>query len=708
MEEYHLSQSETISRRSVLKGTAALAGASVFGIREEARGATQLVQDLQSADSLLPFRHIHLDFHTSPAIEGVGRDFVAPEFARTLKEADVNSITVFAKCHHGMAYYPTKIGVPHPHLQFDLLGEMLAALHREHIATIIYISTLYDQHMWREHGDWRAIDPNGGEEGLRGPTNPTEPQLGGLCANSPYLDYLVAMADEVLSSYRADGVFYDNFVYAETGCSCAYCLAERDKLGLDSRSQPDRIQHMHMVMQRAMDRLTSTARSKYPNGSFLFNGVMKLTQYPEFLHSALKYESHIEIESLPGGRWGYRYFPQAVRRLRYLGRQTRGMTGAFHRSWGDFGTVRNQAALDYECFEMLAQTATCCVGDHLHPSGRLNAITYQRIGETYREVLAKEPWCRDAKPVTEIASLLTLDGADGADSDWGVTSMLTQLGHQFDLVDATADFTPYKVLILPDGHRIDDALGKKLMAYLTGGGKILLSNESGLNQDGKQFALPLGAAYESHWPYDNQYVEVLNGQSNGFSPMVQIAYEPGCAVKATSGATVLARCWSPYFNRTYQHFQVEQVPPSQPTEYAAAVQTSNTIYLSTPIFRTYARYAYVFDRNLVGFCLGKLLPNPLIKAKGPSTMEITLTRQPGRFIVHLLNYVPQRRGPLVDVVEDVFAIGNVKIALRSDGAPQKVYLAPQQEEIRANYKDGYVEATVSSLTGHQMIVFEYA
>src|SRR5690349_16280602 len=77
----------------------------------------------------LPFRHIHLDFHTSPAVTGVGAEFKAAEFATVLKDAAVNSITVFAKCHHGMSYYPTKVGVRHPNLKIDLLGEIIEACH---------------------------------------------------------------------------------------------------------------------------------------------------------------------------------------------------------------------------------------------------------------------------------------------------------------------------------------------------------------------------------------------------------------------------------------------------------------------------------------------------------------------------------------------------------------------------------------------------
>lgn len=74
-----------------------------------------------------PRRAIHLDFHTMPGIYDVGRDFDGEVFARTLADAHVDYITVFARCNLGFAYYPTRVGVMHPGLKFDLLGGMSQA-----------------------------------------------------------------------------------------------------------------------------------------------------------------------------------------------------------------------------------------------------------------------------------------------------------------------------------------------------------------------------------------------------------------------------------------------------------------------------------------------------------------------------------------------------------------------------------------------------
>ena len=83
------------------------------------------------------YRQIHLDFHTSERIPGIGSRFDPDVFGRTFAKANVDSVTVFAKCHHGVSYHPTKVGKQHPHLSFDLTRAQLDALHKHGIKSAI-------------------------------------------------------------------------------------------------------------------------------------------------------------------------------------------------------------------------------------------------------------------------------------------------------------------------------------------------------------------------------------------------------------------------------------------------------------------------------------------------------------------------------------------------------------------------------------------
>jgi hypothetical protein len=654
------------------------------------------------AEGELRFRQIHLDFHTSPLIPAIGEDFRPDEFVATLKDAGVNSVTIFSRGHHGMCYYPSKVAPMHPHLKFDLLGRMIEALHQAGIRAPVYTTVMWDEYVAEHHADWRAVDEQGRMDGA----GPLQAGWRRLCPNTPLLDYVNAQIEEVARNYEADGFFIDIMHYSDFGCFCTYCLREREKLGLDSARQEDRDKHAQMVIERAMDRFCSTIRAHRPQATIFHNGRVRVGIRPE-----LKYFTHLEIESLPGGQWGYSHFAVMSRYVRNLGRDYMGMTGRFHRSWGDFGTVRNQAALDYECFSMLAQGGKCSIGDQLHPRGKLNQAVYERIGQTYRSVAEKEPWCAGARPVTDIGFVsdaqYTYHGSV-TQTETGATHLLTQLHHQFDTLDWDSDFARYKVVVLPDNHRLDEGRARKLRDYLGGGGSLLLSHESGLDPEGKKFALgEVGLAYQGLAPDKGEYFEALAALGDGLPSMVHFWYEQGSAVKALPGTDTLARIWKSYFDRNYLHFSSHrQTAFEQATDRPAVAQHGKVIYISHPVFRIYARHSYAPHKLLVRNCLQRLLANPMIRTEAPSTAQITVMEQKGRRIVHVLHYAAERRTPDIDIIEDVIPLFNLKLALRADQRPRQVYLAPQRQSLKFDLANGYAEGVIPEVRGHQMVVFE--
>ena len=104
----------------------------------------------------LRYRQIHLDFHTSPHIPGIGAKFDKKRWQETLKDAAVDSITLFSKCHHGWSYHPTKVGKIHPHLNFDLLRAQYDATKEIGINAPIYLSAGFDQMAADEQPGWQA------------------------------------------------------------------------------------------------------------------------------------------------------------------------------------------------------------------------------------------------------------------------------------------------------------------------------------------------------------------------------------------------------------------------------------------------------------------------------------------------------------------------------------------------------------------------
>lgn len=661
----------------------------------------------------IAFRQIHLDFHTAGAIADVASEFDAEAFARTMKRAHVNSVTVFAKCHHGFSYYPTRVGVPHPGLRRDLMGEMIEILHREGIRAPIYVAVGWDEYAAMEHGDWLAVTKDGLLPGRR-PLG-TAGRWRWLCLNTPLADYVAAQAEEILEHYSVDGFFFDIIRQPSPGCVCGHCLKSMLSAGLDPDSDQDLTLHGLQVARRFMRRLSTLVWQRRPEATVFHNTRQRVEAVPaNGMRPELPFSTHVEIESLPSGRWGYNHYPFVVRYVNSLGAQHLGMTSRFHRMWGDFGGVRTQAALEYEVFSMLANGSRCSIGDQLHPRGVLEKSVYERIGSVYASVEAKEPWCVQAKPLAEVGVLATSSPTvsgelhKASDADEGVLRMLLELQYQFQFIDREAEFGNFQVLILPDSVVLDPELTAKIQTFLQNGGGALLSGRSGLTPAGNAFALPeLGLDYLCPGEYEPDYVVCGSAINSGIPDLPVVQYERGNYVVPHSGTEVLARIVVPYFQRNWRHYcSHAQTPYDREIEYPGVTRRGRVIYIASPLFTAYKKQAYPVHRDIVGNCVSLLLPDRLVKASLPTNGQVTLLAQRGRLVAHLVYYVWQRRAPDLDIIEDVVPIHNVSLAVRTGRQPAMVYTAPEREQLEFNFANGVSQCIVPLVRGHQMVVFE--
>ena len=113
-------------------------------------------------------------------------------------------------------------------------------------------------------------------------------------------------------------------------------------------------------------------------------------------------------------------------------------------------------------------------------------------------------------------------------------------------------------------------------------------------------------------------------------------------------------------------------------------------------------------KALFGNILAELLPAPIVKVTDmPSFARVTVSSQPGRTLVYLMSYVPEKRGDKIEMIEEAIAIHDAKLAVRLDGArPKKVYLAPEGKELSFTIKNNYICVDVPAFSGYALIVFE--
>ncbi|TFE26088.1 alpha-amylase family protein [Cohnella luojiensis] len=654
------------------------------------------------------YRQVHLDFHTSEHIRDVGKDFSEEQFITSLRQARADTVNVFAMCHHGWSYFDTKVGKAHPHLATNLLSRMVSACKKNDIDAPIYITVGFNELAAREHPEWIVVSESGD---LYGPpdASPDTPRPQGwsgwhmLCLNTPYLDYILAYTREVMERFQPVGIFYD--IVGEYPCLCSFCKEQMSREGLDPSNEADRKQLAKRVYLNYLQRTSELIWSIEPSAKVYHNCCTERIGMNEMY----PYYSHYDIESLPSGGWGYDYFTSFARYVRNLGMDYLGMTGKFHKSWGEFGGFKHPAALRFECSQIIAFGAKCCIGDQLHPNGIMDEETYRLIGEAYRDVEMKEQWCSNTEPVAEIAILSTVAvNRDGSfrDSDMGAYMMLEEAHYLFDIVDEKMDFSRYKLLIVPDYARISTELQAKLEMFSATGGKVIFSNESGLNDDRTSFVVDVGAVPEGKSPWDIDYTQVTNGLADDLIASPFLNYETGWRVR-TNGAEVLAKAYRPYFNRTYATFNSHlHAPAAEEADYPSVIRHGKTIYISQPIFRMYRHHGMRLHRELFLRCVEQLLPERLVETSLPSCGKLNLVRSASRndFVLHLLYANPIKRGD-TQLIEDLPVIADVKVKVHRELNIQEALLVPGEQPLACEKdSEGTVTFVIPRLEAHQMVL----
>lgn len=674
----------------------------------------------------LRYRQIHLDFHTSEHIPGIGSAFDAKDFVDTLKAAHVDSITIFAKCHHGWSYYPTNVGKPHPNLaRPDLMGEMIEACAAADIETPVYISVQWDEYSAREHPEWRAMSATNrfhhalpsDESSLK----QLSPAWHTLCLNHQGVkDYILDQAREVASRYgsKVPGLFFD--IVLTPDCVCSACTARMLAEGLDPENPADRLKNDEAVNEEFRRHVSDALFAEYPALRVFYNcghihkqGRQRFRTY-----------THLELESLPTGGWGYDHFPSSARYAATLGLDFMSHTGKFHTSWGEFGGFKRPDALIYEIGQMAALGAKCLVGDQLHPNGAINHDTYATIAPAYERLERLEPYLEGARQVSEIAILAAEYfhpvGARNNPSDDGAAQMLQELKLPFDVIDPEAAFEAYRLLILPDDIPVDAALAKRLATFVAGGGKLLLSGTSGLTETG--FAIDMGLETSSGpVAFNPSYLVADPAALDADLPKAPfVMYGIGQTIKP-GAATVLASIVPSYFNRSYKHFCSHQHTPDDPaadTLGAGVTEHQGVGYVAFPIFSMYHAMGQPLYKYLVRGLIRRLLPDPVLATDLPSAGRATLTRQQAekRHVLHLLYGAPQVRGKgvpseggtrVLEMIEDIPAIGPVTASVRLAGTPSRVYDALTGEDVAWKAEDGgRIAVTLPRLHIHSALVIE--
>lgn len=653
-----------------------------------------------------PYRQVHLDFHTSPDIKNIGGHFNKKQFQAALKEGNLDSITVFAKCHHGLCYYPTSIGTMHPHLDFDLTGAMVDAAHEIGVRAPVYITAGWSDLDAKTHPEWVARQKDGTPYLMNYDPDaaPDEPKPDCswhiLCLNDgTYANHIYALTEEVCQRYPTlDGLFYDICVLGEP-CYCPDCLAGMAAEGID----PNNIEAVKGYYQKMrttfMDKCGKILHKYHPHATIFFNSG-GAHQYKPAYHP---YQTQFEMEDLPTCWGGYDKLPIRAKFFSRTGKPYLGMTGKFHLAWGEFGGFKCEDALKFEIASMALYGAGCSIGDHMHPDGEMELQTYQNIGTAYRYLEQIAPYCYGGKSTAKVGIYLS----GSAEADEGLSNILLENQIDYDIVYAD-DYANFSVVIFPDGTVLSEASLAALKAYLAEGGKLVLMGDA-LVQNGA-FQLDFGVTYLGHATKDCDYLRPIGKNTAGLPDAPMLCNLPAVQVAVTEG-DILAEILPPYFSRTYAKFCGHKNTPhdKSATPFPGIVRNGNVVYLAHPMSRLYHKYGSLYHKRYLIYALRQVFAGGAFTIEGLGSQgRATMIHQPeeNRYCLNMVYAAPVRRG-CAEIIEDLLPLYDIKVTVTVDKPIHKVSLPQTGESLPFTTENGTLHVTIPKLQCHTTVVLEY-
>lgn len=639
-------------------------------------------------------RCVHLDFHTSPDIENIGKRFNKAEFTKTVKDAKIELMTVFAKCHHGYTFYPTKVGTMHPHLDFDLLKEEIEAIHDAGAKAPIYITMGWNKKDADEHPEWRHVDFFTKKPLYRGtdaPDGNLDAPIGEvawetLCPAGPYLDYLCEVTREVCESFDvSDGIFYD-ICFNSRACVCDACVEGMKREGLDPENYADAQKYYIDRRVEMMKTLTGIVHEYAPDATVFYNGGadMNRTEYHP-------YQTHYELEDLPTAWGGYDLMPLRAKFFEKYGKLFLGMTGKFHHAWGEFGGFKNKEALRYECADMLSVGASISVGDHLHPSGEIDKSTYAIIGHAFDYVSKIEKYSENTRAYSDIAIWLS----HNKKADIGASKLLQMMHLEYDLVETGSDLSKYACVVLPDAVKFTDADKAALLEFTARGGKIVASYKSVFDE--------LGIEKLEASEFDMDYIKCdVEDVTTPF-----LAYSS--AYKVRTDGEVLADVYEPYFSRTFRHFCGHKNTPfrEEKAEYPALVKRGNVVYFAHPVFTAYDKSGNYFLEKYIMKGIDLAYDRAIVTSNIPSCGRIRFRKaMDGEFFaLHVLYAPPVNRGN-VCLLCDFPTLYDVKVSVKVDREITEVVSQPDGKKLDFVQNGDVVTISFDPFSLHKLVILK--
>jgi hypothetical protein len=661
------------------------------------------------------FFGLHFDLHAVPGDQELGAGLSEEHLVHELGKVGLDFVQCDCKGHPGYAGYPTRVGIPAPHIVKDSLRIWRNATRTLGLPLIVHYSGIWDHAALTAHPEWGRDNANGiAQEGwLPHAKGPTGLDVDFVCPLSPYTtEYMAAQMVEILDAYDVDGFWVDGENWASAPCYCARCRSGfTAETGIESAPESEEtpgwmewLSYSRGNFEEHVRRFTDVVHRRKPSCTVCSNWMYTARQ-PDPIQVPVDYLSG-DFDWI----WSTR---TALLEARFM--DGRGL-GWDLMAWGftSYGpmkgwTFKTVPALCQEAGVVLSCGGAFTVYDQPERTGSLIGWHMDELARVASFCRDRQPFCQHTESVPQVAVLHSyrtlhrrnkpLFGlGDTVAPVVGALHVLLDLGLHVDLLqdeDLLDRMDRYPLIVVPDQNGLSDDLRAALAAYLDHGGRLLVTGREAT----RAFDGLLGVAD----------VAPETGDSVG-KPMylpdgIRTVAAPGDWRSVGIVESVFpqsATVVSALFPRRESRNSEMEAGISATVRRVGGGRIAG---IFGDFCATYGVSHYPGLKRTMDAVLSALAPVGLMRLDGSRSVHATLRRRDDETYVHLVNLGTDRpRSPDCAFVEDVPRSGPVEVVLPMVDEPVSIRLEPGARPMTGRHHDGEVRIIIESVGIHDVLV----
>ncbi len=625
-----------------------------------------------------------------------------------------------------MAFYPTGLGyqLKNTYMKDDILGEVLAAAHRENIRVIgRFDFSKAAPAAFEDHPDWFWKTTQGQPVIYNGVYH--------TCINGGwYREYALEILKEALSRYELDGVFFNMFRYQVRDYSLNYygvCQCENCKrlfkamygarLPLqEDWSNPVFLKYAEFRRRTCEDvalQIMKTVKETRPAV-----GVMMRYDGSDLI----RWEVNRSLDrALP--EWGH-----------WSGEQAK-WAAAFGKGRPFCSTTTHFIDIPYR---FVAESAACQalrLAQQLAEGAQLDYYllgtldqedtkSYAVVEEIFQYQQANQELYSGLVSGAEVALFYAdknIEYADGFNMMTvpfrGMYRILAEAQIPFDLIsdrrmndsDIATCLRRYKVIILPNAVRLTEHECRVLDDYVRQGGRLIATYGSGLQWELGEFSTRFGLEslgvqelQEVRANMRSSYFRIAPAELNFPETRLMVLDQPYLYVSLKEGAQSLLRLIPPQ-----RYGPPEFCYPDRESDRPGVIVYSfgkgQTAYLPWQPDSLYYKHGLEEYRELIVQLIGLNSSQPVLKVDAPPQLQVSVHYQPERHrtLVHLVNF----SGHQGTTYHEPVVVHGARIKLRSSKSG-RVWAAWSGASLTQENDQGYRSVTVPPVNWFETVVFE--